>query len=661
MDCILDSTVVSCKTLDVTNGNKEKMASVLLKRGRMILKKRYDSRKHALRNTLFKATMTGWDSHKARLEDVNTANQNELALPNSNLTTTASAPTLKEAIKLEDKLISGEEIELCPAYRIDSQRTERATDEAVERLANENSKISKSDSSKFYLNNFELNEVPHNSYDKSPIIAEDYPKLYITVTDTSDKDAMAKNSLLKSIRSIQNNNGDSYGINISNSRFFVPKDYIFSGVESAMNDLKFEVDPEMGRLLKLQRSYSSPQVNMSSPSLVNIEVGPSFLNNTAVSTEALTVPSDSTKQRADTDLRSTKSLSDSSVCIRSKESDKDEQRQKLFLKQRESKSRCKINDSIPDETVSKSKTIAESQTRNHAESLDEFDNCHSIHENEKKSQEAKYEDHEYFQLKPCHLKEETTERETSNNNQLATAKPVIIDEDQITKFQSFEAMPGDRKVFEGSNSLDENIEIKSPNSPRNTNTDCEKIKSSHDILSAPLMRRKSYPLLTPSEIAYKSKYTSVIPIVSSDTRGRVLNVQSEKETVISEPLKYSINQQKQAGSSARSEQLQESKCSNPNETNRLNRIRFLQNSIQTNENSSQKEKATFSESKLRATSEEPKVSQSNADLGPDQPPPMGRTSSLREKFETIVEDVELRTLSGRRPQISESCDRKSLS
>lgn len=649
MDCILDSTVVSCKTLDVTNGNKEKMASVLLKRGRMILKKRYDSRKHALRNTLFKATMSGWDSHKVKLEDVNTANQNELALPNNNLDTKASTPTLKEAIKLEDKLISGEEIELCPAYRIDSQRTECTMDEAVERLANENSKqskISKGDSSKFYLNNFELDEVPHNSSDKSPIIAEDYPKLYITVTDTSDKDAMAKNSLLKNIRSIQNTNGDSYGINISNSRFFVPKDYIFSGVESAMNDLKFEVDPEMGRLLKLQRSYSSPQVNTSSLSLVNIEAGLSSLSNTAVSTEALTVPSDSMKQRTDTDLKNTKSLSDSSVCVRSKESNKDEQRQRLFLKQRESKP-SEINYSISNETVSKSKTTAESQTRNQAESLDEFDNC-SIRENEKKSQGTRHEDNKSSQLKACHLKEETTEREISCNNQLETAKHVIIDEDQITKSQGLDAMAGNREVFEESkisNSLNEKIEI----------------KSSHDILSAPLMRRKSYPLLTPSEIAYKSKYTS-FPIISLDTRGRVLNVQSEKETEISGPSKYFIDQQKQAGSSARSEQLQESKCSSPSETNRLNRIRFLQDSIQTNEDSSQKEKATSSESKLRATSEEPKISQNNADiLGPDHPPPMGRTSSLREKFETIVEDVELRMLPGRRPQISESCDRKSFS
>lgn len=643
---------MSCKTLDVTNGNKEKMASVLLKRGRMILKKRYDSRKNALRNSLFKATVSGWDSHKA-LEDVNTANQNELNLPNNNLATTAGVPTLKEAIKLEDKLISGEEIEFCPAYRIDSRHTECTTDGAVERLTNEDSRQSKvlrNESSKFYTNNLELNKAPHNPSDKSPIIAEDYPKLYITVTDTSDKDTMAKSSLLKSIRSIQNVNGNSYGINISNSRFFVPKDYIFSGVESAMNDLKFEVDPEMGRLL--QRSYSSPQVNTSSSTLINIDAGPSSSDNT---TETLTVLNNC----ADSDLRSTKALSDSSVCVKSKESDKGaSDKDRLFSKKQlhsESKSNRKIINSILDETTSKSKTIVESQTRNHAESLDESDNCRT-HENEEKSQEMRYEDHESSLLEASHLKNETEREETSCNNQLWTAKHVVLDEDQITtKFLSLDAMPENGKVSdmleESKISIlsDENIET---NSPRSTNIECEKIRSSHDILSVPLIRQKSYPLLTPSEIAYRSRYLSSIPIVSSDTPGRILGIHSEKETEISQPLKYSINQEKQ-NESACSEQGSE--YSNPSETNH---IKFLQSS-KVNENNFQIEKATPSES-VHTMSEESKVSQSNGDLESDQPP-MGRASSIREKFETIVEDVELRTLPGRRPQISESCDRKSLS
>ncbi|XP_011690449.1 PREDICTED: cytospin-B [Wasmannia auropunctata] len=654
-----DSTVVSCKTLDVANGNKERMASVLLKRGRMILKKRYDARKHALRNSLFKATMSGRESNKARLEDeADTANRNGLlGLPNNDLvaTTAAGAPALKEAVKLEDKLISGEEIEFCPAYPIDGQHAECVTNGAVERPANENSgpsTVPKNDSFKFYLNNFESNAT-HNPSDKSPIIAEDYPKLYITVTDTSDKNAMAKSSLLKGIRSIQNANGDSYGINISNSRFFVPKDYIFSGVETAMNDLKFEVDPEMGRLL--QRSYSGPQISTSLPTLVNIEASSSFSDNRTATAETLTVPNDSTKLRVDPDLRYVKSLSDS-VCLKFKESDKAEQRQRLFSKRpEESKSSCGIIDSNPDEATSKSNTIADSQIKNYAESSDKFDNRRTMHENEEKSQGTRHEDREFFLLKASGLKDETA-GETACNNQLWTAKHVIIDNDQIAMKSSYlNAMPGDRKVIDTPeesnlpNSSNETIEIRSKSSTRNINIEYEKIKSSHDILSAPLLRRKSYPLLTPSEIEYKSRHHSSIPIVSSDTPSRILNIHSGREAEISEPIaESSVNQEKQFGSSACDEQLHGSKRSNASERNRLNRMRFLQGSIQANENDSQEVES--------ATSEEPEVSQSNADLGSFQPPPIGRTSSLREKFETIEEDVELKTLSKRRRHTSESCD-----
>ncbi|XP_036147555.1 cytospin-A isoform X2 [Monomorium pharaonis] len=655
-----DSTVVSCKALDVTNGNEEKMEKrewVLLKRGRMILKKRYDARKHALRNTLFKATMSGWDSHKARLKDVDTANQNELGLPNDNQTTAADTPTLKKTIKLEDKLISGEEIEFSPANPIDNQHTECVIDGAVECSANENSsqsRVSKNESSKFYLNDSDSDKISYNPSDKPPTIGEDYPKLYISVTEKSDKDAMAKSSLLKSIRSIQNTNGDSYGINISNSRFFVPKDYIFSGVESAMNDLKFEVDPEMGKLL--QRSYSSPQVNTST--LANVEASPLLLNTA----EASTALNDSTRPR-DSDLRSAKSLSDSSVCLTSKESDKTEQKEKLFLK-RESKSNCEIID-ILNKTL-KSKTIAESQTRNHSESLPKHkpNDCrHSTHDNKEKFQEMKHEDQE---MKASCLKNEIREQEISGN-QLWTAKHVIIDDDKITtKSLCSDSTSENKIIFDTLEELkipnlpDENIEIKSLEPTRNAT--CEEIKSYHDILRVPLMRQKSYPLLTPSEIAYKSKYFPSIPVISLDTPKTVSSdhlfqlieySDQEKEAEISKPIsESSVNQVKQIESSVRNEQG--SKCSNPNETNRLNRIRFLQDSIQANESQIDK-LTTSSESKSRVTNEEAKVSQSNTDLESDLPPPMGRTSSLREKFETIVEDVELRTLPGRRIQRSESC------
>ncbi|KAL0128197.1 hypothetical protein PUN28_003448 [Cardiocondyla obscurior] len=623
-----DSTVVNCKTLDVTNEDKEEMASVLLKRGRM-LKKRYDSRKHALRNNLFKATMNVWDSRKSKLKEVSPVTRDKFSLPNNNLTITDGKPALKEPIKLEDKLISGEEIKFCSAYGIGTRHSDctDCTDaqKTVEHLVNEDlkqSKVSTDESSKIYLNDFKPGQDSHSPSDKSSIITEDYPKLYITVTNTSNKDAKARSSLLKNIRSIQNANGGSYGINISNSRFFVPKDYIFSGVETAMNDLKFEVDPEMGRLL--QRSYSSPEERL--PILTNIiDVDLSSLDNTTMTAEAPAAPSNSIK-RADSD-RIVKALSDSSVCKKSKESDKNEKKQ-TFLKKCESKSN-EVIDSILNETILKSKS--ESQIRNYAELLDNFSDS-KMHENEEKGQGKRYEDHRSSLLEAAHLKDERT-KDVYN-----------IDDDQITKIVDM------LEESEASSKINENSEIK-PKSTTDVNTECEEVKNSHVLLNAPPIKRKSYPFLTPSEIVYNSRYPSSIPIVSSGTSGQILNVLSRKEIKTSEPM-GSVNQEEQSETSACNEQ--ESRSSN--EINRLNRT-SLQSSTQINETNSQIEKKMpFEENKVCTTIEKPKVLQSNTDLKSDQPPSLGRTSSLREKFETIVEDVELRTLPGRRPQISDTCD-----
>ncbi|XP_020711565.2 uncharacterized protein LOC105692063 isoform X3 [Athalia rosae] len=81
--------------------------------------------------------------------------------------------------------------------------------------------------------------------DKGPLKA-DYPKLY----KLSMSSKLKENPVLKEITAIQSSQGDSYGINISNSQFYVPKNYVFSDTECAMDDLMFEVDPEMINLLR---------------------------------------------------------------------------------------------------------------------------------------------------------------------------------------------------------------------------------------------------------------------------------------------------------------------------------------------------------------------------------------------------------------------------
>lgn len=648
-----------CRTLDIANGNKRKTASIILKRGRTILKNRCESKKHTLRNSLSnKATTSSQDLHKLESEDVNaivSPCQNRLGLVDNNL---ADATPTKKAIQLEDKLISGEEIEVYPAFRIDNRRTEYVPDETDAHLANENprqTKIPRSESSKFYLNldNFESDKT---SADNSPIITEDYPKLYITVANISDKDTMAKSSLLKSIRGIQNADGDAYGINISNSRFFVPKDYIFSGVECAMNDLKFEVDPEMGKLL--QRSYSNPQISTSLPSLVNIETGPSSLDNTTVTSEALITSNNHlTGQRnKDTNSKYLRTLSDTSlVNLRSKEGDRTEQRQKLFLNKFESKPRHEIMNSLLDETSSKSETSAILQTENRVKSFNKLDD---VYESEEKSRETKYENYTFFLSKAS--RDEIVKQKTLCNNQSWTAKHVIIDNEETTmKPASDISVSDNEKIFD---TLEESKIFGSSDKNIANNINLlkfEKRKNSSDTLNAPLMRRKSYPLLTSSKIS--SRYLSSISLIPSY---QTPEIYFESETKISEPFKYSsIDQKRQTELSSICNKEQELESSNLKETNRIrvNRLKFLQGSLTAaSEDESQSEKMAPSKNKLCTTNKTSQSIDSDSHRCEDQPLPMGRTSSLREKFETIMEDVELRTASGRRSQISKSCDRKSL-
>lgn len=650
-----------CKTLDIANGSKRKTASVILKRGRTILKNRCDSKKHSLRNSLSSKMITsGQDLHKLKPEDVNiiaSPCQNGFDLsPDSSLAIENTTPSAKKAIKLEDKLISGEEIEICPTFRIDNRRTECVADETDVHLVNENSrqaKISGDESSKLYLNlnNFESNKS-HSSInsDKSPIIAEDYPKLYITVTNLSDKEAVTKNSLLKNIRSIQNADRDAYGINISNSRFFVPKDYVFSGIECVMNDLKFEVDPEMGKLL--QRSYSNPQISTNSPGLIDIETGPSFLDNTMVSSETSIALNNSAGQRnEDSNFKYLRTLSDTSlVNLRLKESNRTEQRQKLFLNKRESKPSHEVIDSLLGETTSKSETSAALQIRN-IESLNKLDDHVNLHESEEKSREMKYGNCKFFPSKVSHSRDETVKQETCYN-QLWTAKSVIIDDEKITTKSASDIL----EKSEISNSSDKNIAV-------NINSlKFEKIKSPYDTSNAPLMRSKSYPLISSTKVPSASRCLSSISIIPPC---QTLRIYSENEKKNSESFKCSsIDQKKQIELSSCNKKIQKSENSNLRETNRirLNRIKFLQSSLQASvsENDSQIENVAPSESKLCIINETSQSIDLESDRNKDQPLPMGRTSSLREKFETIMEDVELRTTSGRRSQISKSCDRKSL-
>lgn len=655
-DCVLDSTVVSyCKMPhDISNGDKQKAASIILKRGRTILKRRYDPRKQALRNNLFRMTTTSnRDLYKTKPSQIENIS---IILPRQNGDLPLNNGTIGvSAIKLEDKLISGEEIEYSPPFRIGCRRNADLISEKVglmnEKL--EQRKVSRSESSKSYL---KLDKSMYTPTDKSPITAEDYPKLYVTVACTSDKNSMTKSSLLKNIRGIQSADGDSYGINISNSRFFVPKNYIFSGVESSMDDLKFEVDPEMGKLLR--RCYSNPQLNTCLSTLVD-ETDRSSLNITT--------------QCEDSNIKYSKMFPNTSLTnLKSRESDKAEGRQRLFLKKHESKPSCDVIDSLLDETSSKSKMLEVLSDTNCIKHVDGFyDNgC------EKDSSEMTYRTHKFVPIsKASHdLKTKSIEQTVLQKNSSWIAKHAIIDEHEvIRKLTSDESILCDKicDTFEKSKktrSLNKTSEINT-NSPKSSiNAESkEMISSCGRILNTSSLKQELHPSSALLEISSKSTYFPPISTTSPRMLNRALHVGSEKSIKISGSVKHlSTDQEKLNKSLVYNKELQGSRSTNLSETNRANRMKFLRDSLQTGtiengENSPSDfhiEKATL---KISTTNEESKtlrdVARPSGPIYKDQDLPIGRTSSLREKFETIVE---LRTAPGRRPQIGISCDRKSL-
>jgi hypothetical protein len=79
------------------------------------------------------------------------------------------------------------------------------------------------------------------------------------------------NSLLDNITGIESADKDVYSINVSNSRFFVPNNYVFTNYKNSMNDLSFKVDPEMTKALRksLEEKTKNSTDIIETPSLSN--------------------------------------------------------------------------------------------------------------------------------------------------------------------------------------------------------------------------------------------------------------------------------------------------------------------------------------------------------------------------------------------------------
>ncbi|XP_014208116.1 cytospin-A isoform X2 [Copidosoma floridanum] len=95
--------------------------------------------------------------------------------------------------------------------------------------------------SKFYL----YDDDDNDNYDNN----EDEPKR-VNNTNVTSCDSNSQSSLQDKITGIQNVDKDIYSISVSNSRFFVPNSYVFTDYGNSMNDLNFQVDPEMTKTLR---------------------------------------------------------------------------------------------------------------------------------------------------------------------------------------------------------------------------------------------------------------------------------------------------------------------------------------------------------------------------------------------------------------------------
>ncbi|XP_011501718.1 PREDICTED: cytospin-A isoform X2 [Ceratosolen solmsi marchali] len=79
------------------------------------------------------------------------------------------------------------------------------------------------------------------------------------------------NSLLEKITGIQDASSNVYSINVSNSRFFVPNNYVLTSYKNSMNDLSFKVDPEITKALRksLDEKFKHTTDIIECPSLAN--------------------------------------------------------------------------------------------------------------------------------------------------------------------------------------------------------------------------------------------------------------------------------------------------------------------------------------------------------------------------------------------------------
>ncbi|XP_043796901.1 cytospin-A-like isoform X4 [Apis laboriosa] len=429
---------------------------------------------------------------------------------------------------------------------------------------------------------------------------EDYSKFYIPNIPISKENEIIKSSLLINIKGIQNIGTDSYGIEISNSRFFVPKNYIYSGIENAMNDLKFEVDPDMRKILQESTQTNNNSININNFKITSIQES-QHLNESKI------------ENGFASDLRNKENafLVQVSEFKKLEEEHKNNcflyKKRRLFLKKNEFKT-SKIVDSLLDTTYKQKLFISTLKNQTFSTSLD-------------------------------NLNLQTYSDNLSNEN--------------IRKRQKEESILYNNYDIESAickKDINDSVSVESKNFPiepylyqKSKDLDSLNLKKEKDIKRE---KYNTYPILSPLENIPRSTLDSP-PFNSQFALRKLITSYSNKITtkLDSTLMQKTIGETMRFDNELRETEKSLSLC----EVNRLKRMKFLnmnlsqsESNAETNINNSviiYKKKIKNENSNLNSDS---KINQNNSDLAFKNKSLIGRTSSLREKFETIIEDVDLK-------------------
>ncbi|XP_071874082.1 uncharacterized protein isoform X4 [Bombus fervidus] len=594
------TAVPQCKSFGSTAGNSRKPANNILKRGRTIIKRRHECRKGALKSNLFKKTseLDPNEKEDLQIDDLKELNS---VIHQEDIEFDDSSEILysKDPIKLNDKLISGKEIEICPSYESKDNLLELVDDFEKQPLI-------ELDSNNEALN-IETSNFKRTKSKKLLKTSEDYQKVHVSSISASEENEIAKSSLLKNIKGIQNAGTDSYGIQISNSRFFVPKNYVYSGLENAMDDLKFEVDPEMRKVLQESTQTSSDSINTDNSEVTSTQES-QHTNEPKMKDIFLSDTKD--KENSLLSQFGTSKFNESEE--ESKSDFSSNKKPRLFLKKSESRSGREIVDSLLDSTRKQDIFTSTLENRTFSTSLDNlnlrtYSADHLDNSNVRKIKQKE----DLIPLNGYINKSAIRYRDT---NDLISVRP-----------KSF--------PFE-------------PYLP----------SKSEDLVLANIKKRKdkereeygTYSILSSLENLPRSALDPPLAPFSSRLAPKEHLISFSKETT--RALDSTSTQKTTSGALGFNNELREiGKNLTLCEANRLKRMKFLNMNLSQSEPSieSQTNSLVITDEKkiqnesLSSTSEL-KIGQNSSDSMFKDKSLIGRTSSLREKFETIIEDVELR-------------------